>query len=181
MKISETKLKGAFLFELEPIEDERGCFYRTFCREELKAIGVEFTVAQCSSSFNKTPGILRGMCYQTSPAEETKIVRCTKGAIYDVIIDLCPESPSYLQHFGVYLSAKLMNSLLIPKRFAHGFLTMEPETEVQYMMDEFYAPQAQRGIRYDDPAFGINWPAPVQVIADKDLKWPLFDKASILK
>jgi dTDP-4-dehydrorhamnose 3,5-epimerase len=173
MKFIETPLQGAYIIELEPIVDDRGYFSRTFCVNELAGIGVDFRVVQCSTSFNKTAGILRGLCYQAEPAAETKLVRCVNGAIYDVMVDLRPDSKTYLQHFGIKLSSAKPFAVLIPVNFAHGFLTLEPDTEVFYMMDEFFAPESERGLRYNDPALDIQWPSPVQFVAEKDLNWPL--------
>lgn len=171
----ETALKGAFIIELERHTDERGFFARSFCAHEFEAHGLNPTVAQCNLSYNHTKGTLRGMHFQVPPASETKLVRCTRGAIYDVIIDLRPDSPTYLEHLAVELSAQTGRALYIPEMFAHGFQTLEDDTEVAYQMGEFYTPGYARGLRYDDPAFNIQWPLPVSIISEKDLAWPLFE------
>ena len=168
MIFTETELKGAFIIDLEQRQDRRGFFARTFCTEEFEAHGLKPTVVQCNLSFNYKKGTLRGMHYQTNPVAEAKLVRCSQGAIYDVIIDLRPESPTYLSHIGVELTAENRRSLYIPEMFAHGFQTLTDEAEVVYQMSEFYAPECQRGLRYDDPALGIHWPLPVSEISDKD-------------
>lgn len=171
----ETKLKGAFIIEPEPIEDERGFFARTFCQEEFKAHGLNFRVVQCNISFNKERGTLRGMHYQIAPYQEAKLVRCTRGAIYDVIIDLRPESPTFKQWIAVELTAENRRMLYVPEGFAHGFQTLEDNTEVFYMMSEFYHPECARGVRWNDPAFGIEWAIAVTIISAKDRKYPNFE------
>jgi dTDP-4-dehydrorhamnose 3,5-epimerase len=174
MLFTETKLAGAFEIELERHTDSRGFFARTWCAEEFGEHGLRTALAQCSISFNLQRGTLRGMHWQEAPHEEAKLVRCSSGSIYDVIVDLRPTSPTYLGHVGVELDAGRRNMLYVPEGFAHGFLTLEPDTEVVYQMSEFYAPEAARGARYDDPAFGIAWPAPVAVIAERDASYPDF-------
>jgi len=173
MKFESAPLRGAWVVTPDPKTDDRGYFARTFCRKAFEAQGIDADVAQCNTSFNRLAGTLRGMHYQTDPAAETKLVRCVRGALYDVIVDLRPESPTYLRHFGVELSAENMRMLFVPRHFAHGFLTLKPETEAFYMVGEFYAPEHERGLRFDDPALGIRWPLPVDVISDKDRSWPL--------
>ena len=158
MIFRETKLKGAFIIEPERLEDERGLFARTFCKEEFKAHGLNSRVVQCNISFNKKKGTLRGMHYQVAPHEEAKLVRCTRGAIYDVIVDLRPDSPTFKQWVAVELTADNHRMLYIPEGFAHGFQTLEDNTEVFYQMSESYHPESARGIRWDDPMFGIKWP-----------------------
>jgi dTDP-4-dehydrorhamnose 3,5-epimerase len=172
---SETQLPGAFVVDLDRKGDERGFFARTFCRDEFEAHGLDPDVVQCNVSYNHVAGTLRGMHYQTDPAPETKLVRCTAGAVFDVIIDMRPGSPTYLQHFGVELSADNRRALYIPGLFAHGYLTLTDGAEVNYQVGEFYTPEAERGLRYDDPALGIEWPVPVKVISDKDASWPLLE------
>jgi dTDP-4-dehydrorhamnose 3,5-epimerase len=179
MIFTETKLKGAFILDLELREDNRGAFARTFCMNEFEAHGLKPTVAQCNLSYNYKAGTMRGMHYQVAPACETKLVRCTKGAIYDVIIDMRPESPTYMQHIGVELSADNHRALYVPEMFAHGYLALTDGAEVAYQVGEFYTPGYERGLRYDDPAFGIEWPMAVTVISDKDAAWPLFEKVSV--
>lgn len=172
MKFVETPLSGAFWIELETLEDNRGFFARSFCAREFEAQGLKPTVAQCNLSFNHRRGTLRGMHFQIPPAAETKLVRCTRGALYDVIVDLRPDSPTYKAHYSIELSADNHRALYIPEGFAHGFQTLLDHTEVFYQMGEFYTPNCQRGIRYDDPALAIAWPLPVQVISDKDAALP---------
>jgi len=174
---TETRLKGAFAIELERLEDQRGFFARTWCQQEADCVGLKPRWVQCSISFNRVRGTLRGMHYQAAPHAEAKLIRCTMGAIYDVIVDLRPESPTCQQHFGMVLSAQNREMLYVPEGFAHGFLTLEDNTEVFYQMSEFYAPDCARGVRWNDPAFGIRWPAEVQVISDRDRN--LADFASV--
>lgn len=179
MKFVETPLKGAFLIELDKLEDSRGFFARTFCAQEFEAHGLKATVAQCNVSFNHRKGTLRGMHFQIPPAVETKLVRCTRGAIYDVIVDLRPNSPTYKSHFSVELSEENYRALYIPEQFAHGFQTLTDHAEVFYQMGEFYTPGCQRGLRYDDPAFGISWPLPISEISEKDLALPLLESVMV--
>lgn len=174
MLFTETKLKGAFIIEPERLEDERGFFARTWCRREFTAQGLNPNLAQCNISFNKKEGTLRGMHYQIAPYEEVKLVRCTKGAIYDVVIDLRPESPTFKQYTAVVLTADKRNMLYIPERFAHGFQTLEDETEVFYQMSEFYEPSCARGVRWNDPAFAIEWPPADRIIIERDQHYPDF-------
>ena len=174
MIFRETPLHGAFVLELEERSDERGFFARTFCANEFAEHGLKPTVAQANVSYNHQAGTMRGMHYQLPPAAETKLVRCTRGGVYDVIIDLRPESPSYLQHFGVELTEHNRLALYVPELFAHGYLTLTPDAEVVYQVGEFYTPGYERGIRYDDPVFGIEWPAPVTLTSQKDQFWPAF-------
>lgn len=164
MLFTETKLKGAYIIEPERIVDERGFFARTWCRDEYANHGLNTTLAQCNISYNAKRATLRGMHYQAAPHAETKLVRCTMGAIYDVIIDLRPESPTLKQWVAVELSAMNRRMLYIPARFAHGFQTLEDHSEVFYQMSELYAPEYARGVRWNDPAFGIEWPAVEQRI-----------------
>jgi len=159
----ETSLPGAFVIEPERREDARGFFARTWCVEEFATHGLKAKLAQCSVSFNKQAGTVRGMHYQAAPHAEAKVVRCTHGAIYDVIVELATR-----RHFGVELTAENRRQLYVPEGFAHGFVTLTDNTEVEYLISEFYAPAAARGFRYDDPAFGIRWPVPVRVISERD-------------
>jgi dTDP-4-dehydrorhamnose 3,5-epimerase len=168
MIFTETPLAGAFVVEPERIADERGFFARTWCVDEFADRGLETRLVQCNVSYNQRRGTLRGMHYQAEPHAEVKLVRCTAGAIYDVIVDLRPDSPTRHHWFGVELSAANRLALYIPKGLAHGFQTLEDETEVFYQMAEFYHPESARGVRYDDPAFGIAWPLPVSVIGGRD-------------
>jgi dTDP-4-dehydrorhamnose 3,5-epimerase len=179
MKFTETKLKGAFIIDLELRNDDRGGFARTFCAKEFEDHGLKPTVAQCNLSFNYKAGTLRGMHYQVAPACETKLVRCTKGAIYDVIIDMRPESPTYRQHIGVELTAENRRALYVPELFAHGYQALTDDAEVVYQVGEFYTPGYERGLRYDDPALAIAWPMPVTVISEKDASWAQFEAAPI--
>jgi len=168
MIFEETKLKGAFIIEPERLEDERGFFARTFCQKEFENRGLNPKVAQCNISFNKQKGTLRGMHYQAAPYEEAKLVRCTKGAIYDVIIDLRPCSHTFKKWLAVNLTAENCRMLYIPEGFAHGFQTIETNTEVFYQMSEFYHPESARGIRWNDPVFGIEWRIENPIISTKD-------------
>ncbi|NES17544.1 MAG: dTDP-4-dehydrorhamnose 3,5-epimerase [Symploca sp. SIO3E6] len=179
MLFTETKLQGAFIIDLELKEDPRGFFARTFCGKEFEEHGLKSVVAQCNMSFNHKQGTLRGMHYQTPPAAETKLVRCTQGAIYDVIIDMRPDSSTYLEHIGVELTAENRRALYVPEMFAHGYQALTDGAEVIYQVGEFYTPGYERGLRYDDPTFKIEWPQPVTVISDKDSSWSLFEKNSV--
>lgn len=179
MIFTETELQGAYTIDLEEKHDRRGFFARTFCAKELEAHGLKPVVAQCNLSFNYKKGTLRGMHYQIAPATETKIIRCIKGAIYDVIIDMRPESPTYLQHFGVELSADNHRALYVPEMFAHGYQALSDGCEVMYMVGEFYTPGYERGLRYDDPFFNIQWPLEVTEMSEKDTKWPLMRMMSV--
>jgi len=174
MLFTQTKLKDAYIIDLELRSDDRGAFARTFCAQEFETHGLKPTVAQCNLSFNHKAGTLRGMHYQLPPAAETKLIRCTQGAIYDVIIDMRPDSPSYLQHIGVELTADNRRALYVPEMFAHGYQALTDGAEVVYQVGEFYTPGYERGLRYNDPKFGIAWPLPVTVISDKDANWALF-------
>lgn len=164
----ETTLKGAFIVEPEKLEDARGFFARTWCREEFEAHGLNPKLVQCNTSFNKKKGTLRGMHYQAVPHEEAKLVRCTRGTVYDVILDLRPVSPTFGKWVAVKLTAENHRMLYVPEGFAHGFQTLEDDTEVFYQMSEFYYPEAARGVRWDDPAFGIEWPAKPSTISGRD-------------
>lgn len=172
---NETRVKGAYTLELEKIEDERGFFARTWCQEELASQGLDGELAQCSLSFNHKKGTLRGMHFQVPPHGETKIVRCAKGAIFDVIIDLRAQSSTYLKWVGVELSAENRTMLYIPKGFAHGFQTLADDSEVFYFISSTYHPESARGVYWNDPAFQIIWPeAENRVISGKDQEWPMF-------
>jgi dTDP-4-dehydrorhamnose 3,5-epimerase len=173
MIFRETPLPGAWVLEPERFEDERGFFARTYCRRDFAERGLDPEIAQCSVSYNHRKGTLRGLHFQTAPHEEVKLVRVTRGAIWDVIVDVRPESPTFMKHFGVVLSAEAGNALYIPKGMAHGFQTLEDATEVFYQISAFYAPEAARGYRWDDPRFAIPWPEPPSVISDKDRHLPL--------
>lgn len=174
MIFTETRLKGAFVIEPERRNDDRGFFARTWCREEFEARGLNPAIAQCNISFNLQTGTLRGMHYAAPPHEEAKLVRCTAGAVYDVIIDLRRDSATYKQHVGEVLSAGNYRMLYVPEGFAHGFQTLEDQTEVCYQMSQFYSPGHARGVRYNDPAFGIAWPIGDPVMLDRDRNYPDF-------
>jgi dTDP-4-dehydrorhamnose 3,5-epimerase len=167
----ETKLKGAFIIELERREDERGFFARAFCQKEFEAHGLKPVIAQANVAFNKVRGTLRGMHFQFPPAPETKLVRATRGAIVDMIVDLRPESPTYLQHIEVELSEDNGRALYVPERFAHGYQVLRDKTETSYQVGEFYTPSAESGLMYNDPRLGLKWPLPVAVISEKDQKF----------
>lgn len=175
MIFRETKLRGAFVMEPEKFEDERGFFAHGWSPGELAAHGLEAPLAESAISFNKRKGTLRGMHYQASPHGQIKIVRCTMGAIYDVIIDLRKDSPTFKQWIGIELSATNRLMLYIPKEFAHGFQTLVDEAELCYHMSHAYAPQAATGVRWNDPAFSISWPQPVSVMAERDRSYPNLD------
>lgn len=179
MIFTETELKGAFIIDLEKRSDSRGFFARTFCANEFEAHGLKPTVAQCNLSFNHKKGTLRGMHYQIAPATETKLVRCTQGGIYDVIIDMRPESPTYLSYIGVELTAENHRALYVPEMFAHGYQCLTDGAEVAYQVGEFYTPGYERGLRYNDPVFGIEWPLPVSEISEKDAAWALFESVLV--
>jgi len=174
MVCRETKLPGVFEIELEPHQDNRGFFARAWCQKEFENYGLNPRFVQCNVSFNIAKGTLRGMHYQAQPWAESKVVRCTKGAIYDAVIDLRPNSPTYKEWFGLFLTDANRHMLYVPEGCGHGFLTLEDETEVFYQMSEFYNPEAARGVRWDDPAFQIAWPEKVVVISERDRTYPDF-------
>jgi len=176
MIFTETKLEGAFTIDIERREDSRGFFARTFCQREFENHGLKPVIAQANIAFNKKKGTLRGMHFQYPPAPETKLVRCTRGAILDIIVDLRPESPTYLGHVAVELSADNYRSLYVPERFAHGYQVLEDRTETSYQVGEFYTPGAEGGLLYSDPRLGLVWPLPVGEISPKDAEWPLLGK-----
>lgn len=168
MIFSETKLKGAFIIDLERLADNRGFFARVFCQHEFAAHGLKPVIAQANIAYNNKKGAIRGMHFQYPPAAETKLVRCTRGAILDMIVDLRPESPTYLDHVAVELTADNGRSLYVPERFAHGYQVLEDGTEASYQMGEFYAPEHQGGIVYNDPRLQLQWPLPVTDVSAKD-------------
>jgi dTDP-4-dehydrorhamnose 3,5-epimerase len=170
----ELSLKGSFLIDLEKREDERGFFARTFCKHEFEANGLPTEFVQCNISFNKRKGTLRGMHFQAPPFAEAKLIRCTRGSIFDAIIDLRPSSPTFKQHFAVVLSADGPSMLYVSEGFAHGFQTLEDNTEVFYQMSQFYAPNSARGVRWNDPAFGIAWPPADRIIVERDQRYADF-------
>jgi dTDP-4-dehydrorhamnose 3,5-epimerase len=177
LKFHKTPLAGAYLIELELVEDSRGFFARSFCVDEFARHGLDATVKQCNVSFNKVAGTLRGLHYQIAPHEEAKLVRCTMGAIYDVILDLRRESETRGRWFQIELTAENRKALFIPKGFAHGFQTLSGNSEVLYQMSESYHPECARGVRWDDPAFEIRWPLADPILSDRDRTYPLFDRA----
>ena len=175
MTFHDTKLPGVFEIHIEPNSDERGFFARSWCQKEFGDHGLSSNLVQCSVSLNLRKGTLRGMHYQMAPYAETKVVRCTAGAIYDVVLDLRAQSPTFKRWFAKVLSAENRHSLYIPEGCAHGFLTLTDESEVFYQMSEFYHPEAGRGVRWNDPAFQIAWPEKVEVISERDRSYPDFE------
>jgi len=173
MQFTETALAGAFVVDPARHSDDRGYFARTFCRNEFEDHGLLAVVAQANSAFSHRAGTVRGMHFQFPPSEEAKLVRCTRGAILDVIIDLRPESATYLRHFAVELNEDNGRALYVPERFAHGYQVLRDNSEACYHATEFYSPDDESGIRYDDPRLGIEWPMPVAAISGKDRAWPL--------
>jgi dTDP-4-dehydrorhamnose 3,5-epimerase len=179
MIFTETKLKGAFVIEPEKLEDERGFFARTRCRDKFTQRGLNPHIAQCNISFNQKRGTLRGMHYQIAPHAEVRTVRCTRGAIHDVIIDMRPDSPTFTQWVSLELNAENRRILYVPEGFAHGFQTLEDDTEVFYEVSVFYAPEYVRGVRWNDPAFGIQWPPADRTISHRDRTYPDFILSSL--
>jgi dTDP-4-dehydrorhamnose 3,5-epimerase len=175
MKFNPTPLAGAYTIDLEKREDERGFFARLFCVNEYDQHGLDRNIVQINNSLSKDKGTLRGIHYQLAPKAETKIVRCIKGSLYDVIVDLRPESPTFLKWFGAELSAENRTMMFVPKGFGHAFLTLEENTEAFYMVTEFYSPENERGLRWNDPKINIEWPIEPVVISDKDQRHPDFD------
>jgi len=170
-----TKLPGVFQIDIEPHTDERGFFARSWCRKEFEEHGLNANLVQCSISYNTRRGTLRGMHFQTQPYAEVKIVRCTRGSIYDVVLDLRPSSDTYKNWVAIVLTAENRRMVYIPEGCAHGFLTLEDKTEVFYQMSEFYHAESTRGVRWSDPAFGISWPGKVEVISERDGAYPDFE------
>jgi dTDP-4-dehydrorhamnose 3,5-epimerase len=176
MIFTETKLKGAFIIDIERREDSRGFFARSFCQHEFEDHGLKPVIAQANLAFNHKKGTLRGMHFQFPPSAETKLVRATRGAILDIIVDLRPESPTYLQHIAVELNEDNSRALYVPERFAHGYQVLRDQTETSYQVGEFYTPGCEGGLMYNDPRLNLVWPLPVAVISDKDLAWKLLDE-----
>jgi dTDP-4-dehydrorhamnose 3,5-epimerase len=176
MKFEETKLAGAFVIDVEKHGDNRGFFARAFCQNEFEEHGLKPVIAQANIGFNATKGTVRGMHFQYPPAAETKVVRCTRGGVLDIIVDLRPESPTYLQHVEVELTANNRRAIYVPERFGHGYQALEDNSETSYFVGEFYTPEAEGGLRYDDPRLGLSWPLPVGEVSTKDLAWPLMDE-----
>ncbi len=176
MIFTETRLHGAFTIDVEPREDNRGFFARVFCQREFEEHGLKPVIAQANIAFNRRKGTLRGMHFQYPPAAETKLVRTTRGAILDIIVDLRPESPTYLQHIAVELSADNRRALYVPERFAHGYQVLEDDTETSYQVGEFYTPETEGGLRFDDRRLGLSWPLPVGEVSAKDGAWKTLDE-----
>jgi len=170
---TETKLRGAFLIELEKHADERGFFARSFCQDEFRAHGLRPVIAQCNVSWNRKRGTLRGLHYQASPHEEAKVVRCTRGVVWDVIVDLRQSSPTRMRWHALELTAENHLALYVPEGFAHGFQTLSDDSEVLYQMSEFYHPELASGLRWDDPRLGIGWPLPHPMLSERDRSYPL--------
>jgi dTDP-4-dehydrorhamnose 3,5-epimerase len=176
MIFRKTALKGAYTIELEPHSDDRGQFVRTWCRDEFRRHGIDMAFVQSAVLVNDLRGTLRGLDWQAAPHEEAKLVRCARGAIYDVIVDIRPDSPTYRQWLGLTLTAGAQLMLFVPVGFAHGFQTLEDDTEVSYQLSTCHAPAAGRGLRFDDPALAIDWPLPVSRISERDRSWPLLQR-----
>lgn len=175
MIFTETPLAGALIIELERREDPRGYFARTFCQREFAEHGLGTPVAQANVAFNRKKGTVRGMHFQFPPYAETKLVRATRGAVVDVIVDLRPESPTFLQHVSVELSADNGRALYVPERFGHGYQTLVDDSETSYLVGEFYTPGTEGGLRYDDPRLGLSWPLTVTAVSEKDRNWVLLE------
>ncbi len=171
MIFTETKLWGAFIIDINRLEDDRGFFARSFCQREFQERGLKPVIAQANIAYNHRAGTVRGMHFQYPPAAETKLVRCTRGAVADIIVDLRPESPTYLEHMTVELNQENNRSLYVPERFAHGYQVLRDETEVTYQVGEYYTPDAEGGLSFDDPRLGLEWPLPVTEISAKDRAW----------
>ncbi len=178
MKFTPVSIEGAFIVELEPLGDERGFFARSFCQEEFRQQGIDPLVAQCNISFNRHRGTLRGLHYQVKPHEEAKLVRCTQGVIWDVIVDLRENSPTRYRWFAVELTAENRQALYVPRGIAHGFQTLSDNSEVFYQMSEFYHPESARGVRWDDPVIGITWPIDNPVLSTRDKSYPLLKRGT---
>lgn len=173
MRFEPLRLRDAYRIDIEPRVDERGFFARIFCREEFAARGLETNWVQCSLSVNPRAGTLRGLHFQDPPHDEAKLIRCVRGRIHDVIVDLRPDSPTYLDHVACELDSDTRCALYVPRGLAHGFLTLVPDCEVHYWITNAYEPTAARGIRFDDPLLGIRWPRPIEVVSERDRAWPL--------
>ncbi len=177
MIFTETKLKGAYIVDMEARRDERGYFSRVWCQKEFEQQGLNTNLVQCNIAFNNQAGILRGMHFQRQPWSEVKLVRCTKGAVFDAIVDMREESPSYQEWIGVELTEENHRMLYVPEGFAHGYLTLKENSELFYQVSQFYTPEAEGGIRWNDPLIGIEWPEMGELlISDKDKAWPLLEK-----
>jgi dTDP-4-dehydrorhamnose 3,5-epimerase len=173
MHFTKTEIAGASVIDPSPHQDDRGRFFRAWCSREFAEHGLDFVPVQANMGFSVKRGTVRGMHFQEAPALEAKLVRCTRGAIFDVVLDLRPDSPTYCKWYGVELSAENGRMLYVPERCGHGYQTLADETEMHYMASAFYTPNAVRGARFDDPAFGIRWPLEVSSVSEQDRKWPL--------
>lgn len=173
MLFTATPISGAFLIDLEPMTDSRGSFARAFCKREFTAQGIDLEIAQCNLARTSYAGVIRGLHYQERPAEEKKLVRCLSGAVLDALIDMRPESPTYRAVFSVRLDPENRKALFIPAGVAHGYQTLADNTEFFYMTDQFYSPSVERGVRYDDPRLGVEWPLPARDVTSRDREWPL--------
>jgi dTDP-4-dehydrorhamnose 3,5-epimerase len=180
MIFTETKLIGAYIIEINKIEDERGFFGRSWCKNEFDKYHLNTNVVQANVSLSKHKGTLRGMHFQKNPYQETKLIRCSRGSIFDVIIDLRPSSPTFMQWFGIELTQDNYKMLYVPENFAHGILTLQDNTEVSYFVTQFYTPGAEGGIRWNDPAIGIQWPVSPTIITEKDNNHPNFNSSNFL-
>jgi dTDP-4-dehydrorhamnose 3,5-epimerase len=176
MRFTETKLMGAWVIDPSPHEDNRGRFMRAWCIRVFGEQGIEFLPVQANLGFSERKGTVRGMHYQEAPALEAKLIRCTRGALFDVVLDLRPESSSFKEWYGTVLSADNGRMLYVPERCAHGYQTLENATEMYYMASEFYVPESARGVRFDDPVFNIQWPLAATAVSEQDLQWPLLER-----
>lgn len=176
MNFTPTELQGAYLIRIDPKADARGFFARLWCREEFQRQGIDMAVAQASLSHNALAGTLRGLHFQWPPSREAKLVRCERGSVYDVIVDLRPDSATFTRHAVFELDSRLHNALYVPSGFAHGFQTLEDDSDLVYMMSDYYRPELSDGVRFDDPEFGISWPLPVRCIDDRDRRYSDFDR-----
>jgi dTDP-4-dehydrorhamnose 3,5-epimerase len=179
MIFTETKLKGAFIIEIQKLEDERGFFGRAWCQKEFEDHGLNPNICQINTSYTKNKGTIRGLHYQVNPYQETKFIRCTRGRIFDLIIDLRHDSPTFMQWIGNELSSDNYKMVYVPENFAHGILTLEDNSEIYYPVTQFYTPGSERGIRWNDPAFNIKWPIEVEIVSEKDNSHPDFDISHI--
>jgi len=170
-----TRLDGSYVIQIDPLEDDRGFFARLWCRQEFLQQGIVMDVVQANVSHNALAGTLRGLHFQWAPSREAKLVRCQRGRIYDVIVDLRPDSPTFMQYVGTDLDSRSHNALYVPEGFAHGFQTLEPDSDVVYLMSDEFQPELADGVRFDDPAFGIDWPLPVNCMSVRDRAWSDFD------
>jgi dTDP-4-dehydrorhamnose 3,5-epimerase len=176
MRFKETPVEGAYVIDVNRIGDSRGYFGRLWCEREITEQGLVSSIKQCNIGFSPLRGTLRGLHYQRSPHQEVKIVRCTRGSVFDVVVDIRPDSPTYCDWYGIELNPENASMLYVPEGCATGYLTLEEDSEIYYLTSEFYAPDSASGVRYDDPAFGIQWPGDIIVLSDNDMNWPYFRK-----